>query len=174
MTLSFIASTLLTFAAIAPVMFVYSLLAIFEGKYPASFILAVVGILMVLSSLFVLQHAQKHLEKMPFRVSRVEVADKENLGILILYLVPLLRTSFSDLDLLVLIPAVAILLAFSVTGYGYHFNPLLNMLNWHFYKASTEEGVSYILITRKHLYSVADSITVGQLTKYTVIDMERS
>lgn len=174
MTLSFIVSTLLTFAAIAPVMFVYSLLAIFEGKYPASFILAVVGILMVFTAWFVLRYAQKHLEKTRFRISRVEVADKENLGILFLYLVPLLRTSFSDLDLLVLIPAVAILLAFSVTGYGYHFNPLLNMLNWHFYKASTEEGVSYILITRKHLYNVADSITVGQLTKYTVIDMERS
>lgn len=129
---------------------------------------------MVLTTLFVLRYAQKRLEKMRFRISRVEVADKENLGILILYLVPLLRTSFADLDLLVLIPAVAILLAFSVTGYGYHFNPLLNMLNWHFYKASTEEGVSYILITRKHLHSVADSITVGQLTKYTVIDMERS
>ena len=58
------------------------------------------------------------------------------------------------------------------TGYGYHFNPLLGLLGWHFYKVGTEEGVTYVLITKKELRSAKQCLTVGQLTEYIVIDIE--
>ena len=107
---------------------------------------------------------------MPFSFSSVEVADKESLGLLVIYLVPLLRTSFSDLEYLVLVPAVAIFLALALTGHNYHFNPLLKLFGWNFYKVGTPEGVTYVLITRKTLRRGVGNFTVSQLTDYTLID----
>ena len=64
---------------------------------------------------------------------------------LVVYLLPLLRTSFSDLEPMILIAAVAVFLALALTGYNYHFNPLLRFLGWNFYKVGTPEGVTYVL-----------------------------
>lgn len=130
-------------------------------------------IFLVSLGLALLVFVKKHLEKLSFSFSSVEVADRESLGLLVVYLVPLLRTSFSDLEYLVLVPAVAIFLALALTGHNYHFNPLLRLFRWNFYKVSTSEGVTYILITRKTLRSAVGTITVGQLTGYTLIDLER-
>ena len=118
-------------------------------------------------------YVKRHLEELKFSFSSVEVADRESLGLLVVYLVPLLRTSFSDLEYLVLVPAVAIFLALALTGHNYHFNPLLRMFQWNFYKVGTSEGVTYILITRRTLRNAVGRITVGQLTGYTLIDLER-
>ena len=172
--LNFIANAILTLASVAPVLFVYASLAAFEGELLPASILAVIGFGLIPICLFMFRYARNNLERTSFRATTVEVADKENLGILILYMVPLLRTSFSELDCLFLIPAIAIFLSFAVTGYGYHFNPLLNMLNWHFYKVGTNEGVIYVLITKKQLRNATDPIIVVQLTKYTLIDLEGS
>ena len=85
---------------------------------------------------------------------------------------PLLRTSFSDLEPIILIAAFAVFLALAITGYNYHFNPLLRFLGWNFYKVGTPEGVTYVLITRKALISAVGNMTVGQLTAYTLVDLE--
>ena len=60
----------------------------------------------------------------------------------------------------------------TATGYNYHFNPLLGLLKWHFYKVQSNEGVTYVLITKKQLRTAANAVTVGQLTEYILIDLE--
>jgi hypothetical protein len=57
------------------------------------------------------------------------------------------------------------------TGAGYHFNPLLSILGWHFYKITSTEGVKYVLVTRKYIRTAADIIAVGQLTDYMLVDL---
>ena len=163
----------LTGTSIAPVLFVYAIVAAFEGEYLPSGIIVSVGAFLIALGVVLLVYVKGHLERLDLSFSTVEVVDRESVGLLVLYLLPLLRTSFSDLDFLVLIPAVAIFLALGLTGYSYHFNPVLNLFKWHFYKVGTPEGVTYLLITRKHLRSAIDTIKVGQLTAYTVIDLER-
>ena len=167
------ASIVLTGTSIAPVLFVYAVVAFFEGECLPSVVLALTGLLLVGLGLALLVFVKRHLESLPFSFSSVEVADKESLGLLVVYLVPLLRTSFSDLEYLVLVPAVAIFLALALTGHSYHFNPLLKLFQWNFYKVGTSEGVTYILITRRTLRSAVGKVTVGQLTDYTLIDLER-
>ena len=66
------------------------------------------------------------------------------------------------------------LLIFTVvtsTGYSYHFNPLLGVMKWHFYKVGTPKGVTYVLITKKELRHASQLLTVAQLTEYIVIDL---
>ena len=167
------ASLVLTGASLAPVLFIYAVVALFEGNYFPGVALLVVGILLVVLGWALLTFVKARLEKFDnFSFDRVEVADRESIGLLAIYLLPLLRTSFSDLEFIVLVPAVGIFLAFALTGYNYHFNPLLKLLGWNFYKIGTPEGVTYILITKRDLRNCIGKITVGQLTGYTIIDLE--
>lgn len=171
--MSLFASVVLTGTSIAPVLFVYAAVAFFEGECLPSASLALSGLLLVVLGLALLVLVKRHLERLRFSFTSVEVADRENLGLLVVYLVPLLRTSFADLEYLVLIPAVAIFLALALTGHNYHFNPLLRMFRWNFYKVGTSEGVTYVLITRRTLRNTVGDFAVGQLTGYTLIDLER-
>ena len=170
---SLFASIVLTGTSIAPVFLVYAAVGALEGEFLPSVALALGGLFLVGLGLALLVFVLKHLERLPFTFSSVEVADRESLGLLVVYLLPLLRTSFSDLEYLVLVPAIAIFLALALTGHNYHFNPLLRLFRWNFYKVGTSEGVTYILITRRNLRSAVGNITVGQLTDYTLIDLER-
>ena len=171
--MSLFASIVLTGASVAPVLFVYAAVASFEEEYCPAGVLSAVGIGLICLALGLVVYVKRHMESSSLSFSSVEVADRESLGLLIVYLLPLLRTSFSELEYLVLVPAVAIFLALALTGHNYHFNPLLRLLGWNFYRVGTVEGVTYVLVTRKTLRRTVGKIAVGQLTAYTLIDLER-
>lgn len=170
--MSLLSNLILTGTALAPVLFVYAVVAAIERELLAAVIVAGVGFLLVAVGIFLLKFVKSHLERIQLRINSVEVADRESVGLLVVYLVPLLRTSFSELEYVVLVPAVAIFLALSLTGYNFHFNPLLRAVGWNFYKVGTPEGVTYVLISKRTLKSTSGTIVVGELTNYTVIDLE--
>ena len=169
--MSTLGNLVLTGTSLAPVLLVYGLLALFERVWLWGAVLIVVGLAVTLCCLALLLYFKKHLERLPLAFCSAEVADRETIGVLVLYLLPLLRTSFTDLDKLILIPAAVIFLALALTGYNYHFNPLLALLRYKFYKVGTPEGISYLLITRKDLRNTTEALVVGKLTGYTVIDL---
>ena len=171
--MSLLSNLILTGTALAPVLFVYAVVAAIECEFIAAAIVAGVGLLLVVVGILLLKFVKVHFERLTLRITSVEIADRESVGILVLYLVPLLRTSFSELEYVVLVPAVAIFLALAVTGYNFHFNPLLRAMGWNFYKVGTPEGVTYVLITRRTVRNGSVNIVVGELTSYTVIDVER-
>ena len=164
---------ILTGTSIAPVLFVYAVMALVEKEYLPSIVLTSIGLGLFLSGLLLLSHLKRNLEKSDENFTSVEAADRESIGLLVLYVLPLLRTPFSALEFTVLIPAVTIFLALAFTGFSYHFNPLLNLLGWRFYKVGTPQNVTYVLITRKKINNVARQFTVGKLTTHTVIDLEQ-
>ena len=169
--LSILARLFLTGTAVAPVLSVYAVMAFFEGEIYSAITISVVVVLSFFACIGMLHYVKKKLEKLSFSTKTVESADKDSIGIMLLYVLPLLNLSFSELSWQTLIPAIVIFLALVVTGSSYHFNPLLNIMCWRFYKVSTEEGVTYILITKREFHSAPKTITVVQLTRYTVIDI---
>ena len=171
--MNLLSNLIMTGTALAPVLFVYAVVALLEGEFVAAAAVAGVGLFLIAVGVSLLKFVRGRLERINLRISSVEVADRESIGLLVLYLVPLLRTSFSDLEYVVLVPAVAIFLALAFTGYNFHFNPLLRAAGWNFYKVGTPEGVTYVLITRRNLRSASGTISVGELTNYTVIDLEQ-
>ncbi|MGO4843118.1 hypothetical protein AB4144_63685, partial [Rhizobiaceae sp. 2RAB30] len=64
---------------------------------------------------------------MAFKPISIEAADRENMGFLILYLLPLFTAQFNALNWDVWLPATLIFAAVVATGYSYHFNPLLGL-----------------------------------------------
>lgn len=169
--LSWIAKLLLTSTAIAPVLLTYAWVAYYAGHRAEAATLLVTCLILVWTCIRMLRYAKQQLERVKFTATTVEAADRENMGFLLLYLLPLFTAQFAALNWQVWVPAIAIFGSVVVTGYNYHFNPLLGLMGWHFYKVGTDEGVTYVLITRKQLRKASEAIEVGQLTEYIVIDV---
>ena len=170
--MNIIGNLLLTGTSIAPVFFVYAIASAFGKDFCAAAVFAVLGAFLFIAGYSLLAHFRKVLEESTFRFCSIEVVDRESIGLLVLYVLPLFRIKFSELDPLMLIPAVVIFLALALTGHGYHFNPLLNLVGWHFYRAGTPEGVTYVLIAKKKIRNTTSSLTVRHLTPYTVISTD--
>ena len=83
--MSLFASIVLTGTSIAPVLFVYAVVGFFERKWLPSAALALTGLFLVVLGLALLVFVKKHLERLPFSFSSVEVADRESLGLLIVF-----------------------------------------------------------------------------------------
>jgi len=169
--LSWVAKLLLTSTAIAPVLVTYAWVAWRAGETRTSVVLLMLCALLIIVCRWVLGYAKRHLERLKFRPTTVEAADRENMGFLLIYLLPLFTAEFTTLNWQIWAPAIAIFAAVVATGYSYHFNPLLGLLGWHFYRVGTEQGVTFVLITRKHLRNAQETLKVGQLTEYIVIDL---
>lgn len=165
------AKLLLTSTAIAPVLLTYAWVAFQDGDHKIAWILLGGCAALVVICLALLRYAENNLERMKFEAVSVEAADRENIAFLLLYLLPLFTAQFDTLNWQVWLPAIVIFGAVVATGYSYHFNPLLGLIGWHFYKVGTKEGVTYVLITKKQLRNATEAIEVGQLTEYIVIDM---
>lgn len=169
--LNWIAKLLLTSTAIAPVLITYSWVAFQANKVELSGVLAMVCLVLILICKRMLRYAKKHLERVKFTATTVEAADRENMGFILLYLLPLFTAQFELMSWQVWAPAIIVFGAVVATGYSYHFNPLLGLMGWHFYKVGTAEGVSYVLITKRQLRKANEAIEVSQLTEYIVMDM---
>lgn len=169
--LSRLARLMLTSTAIAPVLLTYAWVAISSGNSWVGTWLIAVCIGLVFTCWLLLRYARRNLERMSFKPVSIEAADRENMGFLLLYLLPLFTAQFESLNWNVWIPAILIFAAVVATGYSYHFNPLLGLMGWHFYKVGTVEGVTYVLITQKQLRNATETVEIGQLTEYIVLDL---
>ncbi|HAU1759017.1 TPA: hypothetical protein JBJ80_13370 [Legionella pneumophila] len=169
--LSVIARLTLTSTAMAPVLLTYAWVAFKSDRLGIFAALIASCILLTWLCIQLFAYTKKNLERSKFNIISVEVADVENLSFLLLYLLPLFTSSFETLNWDFLIPAIITFGAVVATGYSYHFNPLLGLMGWHFYKVGTTEGVTYILVTKKQIRNVSDTVEIGQLTEYIVVDI---
>ncbi|EBG7527990.1 MULTISPECIES: hypothetical protein [Aeromonas] len=169
--LSGFAKLLLTGTAIAPVGLSYAWVAYMADQKTTALLMTAGSLFLVLICIWMLRYAQKNLESIPFIASTIEAADRENMAFMLLYLLPLFTASFSQLNWQIWVPVIVIFAVIASTGYSYHFNPLLGLMGWHFYKVSTPEGVTYVLVTKKELRRAQEGLTVVQLTEYIVLDI---
>lgn len=172
--LNFFAKLSLVMTALAPISLVYAWVAFSDGKKVLALVLILACALLVYICILILNLSRKHLERFTFTPSSVEPADRENIAFMLLYLSPLFTNQFGDLNIDILIPTLLVFILLTTTGYNYHFNPLLGLAKWHFYKVSSKEGVAYVIITKKHLRNTGQIKQVAQLTEYILIDLEEN
>jgi hypothetical protein len=169
--LSIFARILLTITALAPVGLTYAWVAYMQSTHlTAIYILAGTGVAVAVCLLMIGQ-AKKSLAASNFKATSVEAADHENTAFLLLYVMPLFGSQFNTLNWQFWIPTIFIYGIITATGYSYHFNPLLSLMGWHFYKVDSTENVKFVLITKKHLRTASTELRVGQLTEYILLDL---
>lgn len=165
---------LLVLTALSPIALVYGWVTYSEGFYWASMGLISACIILTVLTLAALALSEKYLERFEFKFNSVEPVDQENVTFLLFYLSPLFVDKLGSLNFNVLVPALAIYALLTATSYSYHFNPLLALMGWHFFKVTSPEGVTYVLLTTKKINNIDSISQVGQLTDYMLIDLTRS
>lgn len=168
--LSRLARLFLMFTSIAPIGFTYAWVAAAEKEYLTAIVIVGGCGVLVWAAVRFIKYAAKKLSSEKFKPTSIEAADSENIAFMLLYLLPLFENGFSGLNWTMTVPALLIFSAVIWTGYGYHFNPLLGLLGWHFYKVGTNEGVTYLLLSKKEIRAAYQEIYVGQLTEFIVLD----
>jgi hypothetical protein len=168
------ARILLTATALAPVGLAYAWIAWLQDAKGAALIIVGISLLLVVLCLSMFWKAPKAVPVSDFEASSVEPADHENIAFLLLYAMPLFTSQFNTLDWTFWIPTGIMFAAIAATGYAFHFNPLLGLLGWHFFKVQSKEGVTFVLITRKRIRDAAKKLRVGELTEYILVDVGES
>ncbi len=171
--LSTVAKWVLGCTAFAPALLTYTYVAYRDGEalLAATFLISFMLLLTICVSL--LRHARSSFEPIHVEPTKVEIADNEVMSFLLIYLLPLITRDIQDFDWEVWVVVAVIFVFTIVCSYSYHFNPLLVMLRWHFYKITTKAGIGYIVITKRHLVDSKRELILAQLTEYVLIDKEQ-
>ncbi len=162
----------LTVTALAPVGFAYSLVAALHCDVGTAVRWFSACVALSLLGWGLWRHVINRLERLPFKVCGVEVADDQNVAFLLLYLLPLV-SGYTDgpPSWKIWLPIAAVMSVAILTSYSYHFNPMLGIMGWHFFKTMTPEGVTYVMITKRPLHSAGRTTVVVQLSEYIVVEL---
>ena len=174
--LNFYAKIIWTSTTLVPVLIVYAVLAALEDDLTLSLIFATVTTVQVGCFIWIWRYQTRKFERFEFSVTKAKTADRESFGFVILYLLPLFRTSIDKIDWLAFSLVVVVFTLIISAGYHYHFNPILRLMRWHFYNVETPEGITYVLITKSELRSMNEhqgqsTFSVTQLTEYVIVDI---
>jgi hypothetical protein len=171
--LSRFAKVLLVLTAFAPILFTVAFVQWRKGTFsPWGPTCIVVAALLSAICYLVLNAAGRQLEKMPCDLVSIKTADKEIVGFVLSYLVPLANLSSGGFDPWTLAFVALFFLFIVATSHAYHFNPLMSVLGYHFYEVTDSGGVSYVLITRRSLHTARSTARVVQLSEYILLDVE--
>ena len=164
----------LTSTALAPISLVYAWAALVQEKYVAAAGLALAAPILLWLCVGIIRNAQTKFERTHINPAAAEATDRESVGLLVLYLVPLFTDSFTTLQWWVIIPSLIALGFIVSTGYNFYFSPLLGMWGWHSYRITDQAGITYVIITKRQLRSALQKFEVVQLTEYLLLETQRT
>jgi len=158
---------LLVATAFAPVLMTSAIVSFTKGETLLGISLLALAILAVYVCLRVMRVAALKLPHNPVILKSIKPADKELIGFVLAYLLPLARgTSFEGIPLVI---ALGVFLLIVMTSNAYHTNPLLGLMGYHFYEVVIED-VGYILVSRRNLHNTRSIKEVVSLTDYMLLD----
>lgn len=159
---------LLVATAFAPVMFTFSAVYWLDDKRALSCIILSSAFVLVAICIIVIRLSSRQLAKNPVSIKTIKPADKEIVGFVLAYLLPLARGSQFDGGPLFIVLGVFFLVV--MTSNAYHTNPLLSLIGYHFYDVTIED-VGYTLLSRKNLHNTKSIRDVVSLTDYMILDV---
>lgn len=164
--LSGFARLLLALTSLAPMMLVLAVVRFSSDRATEGFYLVAGTLFLMALCAAMLWWAARGLGPTTLTLKSIKNTDKDLLSFLLSYLLPLAaegRTGYSPAVLLVV---AAIVLGVVLRTEMYHVNPLLGLAGFHFYEASTTDGMGLILITREPIHHLRDSISAVQVSNH--------
>lgn len=135
--LRFLPKLLLVATAFAPVMVTFAIVLWFDSQ--RSLALGLIGgaVLAVIACVTVIKLAARQLSKNDVVIKSIKPADKEIVGFVLAYLLPLARgTQFDGVPMFVVLGVFFLVV---MTSNAYHTNPLLGLIGYHFYEVTIED-----------------------------------
>ena len=161
---------LLTITAFAPALLMYAFVSVINGDYLDAFIFAALCVVFVCFCLVVMSFMRRTLGPQQYTPKTVEILDDSAFNFLLVYLLPLITRDLSTYNWYIWILVTLFFCIVVATSYGYHYNPLLVIFRYHFYKVTEEGGIPHVLITRRRIYKLGEPLSVGELTDYVLIE----
>lgn len=116
----------------------------------------------------------RKLEPLPVKIKAVKTVDKEIVGFLLVYLLPLINQNQHNISLPALVFIAVIFYFIVYNSHAYHFNPLLGFFGYHFYEVTIEGDITYVLITRQNITDCKNVTKIVQLTEYMILDAKHA
>lgn len=154
----------------SPIILVWAVVLWRMGENLYALIAISLSVILFLVCLWLINYAQKKYAAEKFKIQSVEVADREIFSFLAAYLLPLVFGQETAPDFYILATVMIVFGAVISVSYNYHFNPLLSLSGWHFYRVKNTSGMSYVLITRKTIRNVKLEIEAVHLTDYLMLE----
>ena len=173
MKLNFPARFLFTTTAFAPVSLVYAIVWYIHESYIGMYVCIVFGILLGVSAFGIAKYAVRKLPPLRYTATQVEAADSEIIGFIIVYLLPLMTDEYSTENWWAWLTIAVVLCWLVAACYGYHFNPVMTLFGWHFFKTTDHHGRTSVLITKNKLYEPNAPLLVGKIAEYVLIEKDR-
>ena len=161
---------LLVATAFAPVMLTSAIVSFSKKETRAGLLLTAVTIVAVAMCVVVMRAAAQKLARNSVTIKSIKPADKEIIGFVLAYLLPLARGS--QFEILPMLVVLAVFFLVVMTSNAYHTNPLLGLLGYHFYEVTIDE-IGYVLVSRRSLHNTRAIKQVVSLTDYMILDASR-
>ncbi|OZA31006.1 MAG: hypothetical protein B7X93_01180 [Hydrogenophilales bacterium 17-61-9] len=168
--LRFLPKLLLVTTAFAPVMVTFAVVFWFDSQRSLALGLLAGAVLAVIACVTVIKLAATQLSKNAVVIKSIKPADKEIVGFVLAYLLPLARGSQFDGVPMFVVLGVFFLVV--MTSNAYHTNPLLGLIGYHFYEVTIED-VGYTLLSRRNLHNTKAIKFVVSLTDYMLLDVTK-
>jgi hypothetical protein len=166
-----VARFVLSLTSTAPVFLVLSFMMFFEDKLMTGIFLVAISVFLFLLCVSIVHKIAGVLEKSSFEVNEAEASDQSNIAFILLFLSPLLN-GIDGLHWDYMMITVVICTVTIFDGYVFHYNPVMRLLGWHYYKVKPKEGLMCVLITKKKLNKNNMTLDVRQLYDYMLINYE--
>jgi hypothetical protein len=168
--LRFLPKLLLVATAFAPVMVTFAIVLWFDSKRSLALSLFTGAVVAVITCVTVVQLAARQLSRNTVAIKSIKPADKEIVGFVLAYLLPLARGSQFDTVPMFVVLGVFFLVV--MTSNAYHTNPLLGLIGYHFYDVTVDD-VGYTLLSRRNLHNTKAINSVVSLTDYMLLDVTK-
>lgn len=165
---------LLALTAFAPALLTYAGVSVLNGNHGMAALFVAACIVLVILCDWVLCFAETELESMSYQTADVEPADHGVFNLLLIYTLPLITRDLSTYNWPVWILVTFLFCLTVAVGYGYHFNPLLCFLGYHFYKVAEEGRIPYILVTKRRIYDTGEELKVVRIAEYVLLEKRSS
>ncbi|WP_122682237.1 hypothetical protein [Pseudomonas viridiflava] len=162
---------ILALTAIAPVSVSLAYIFFSHGiNFAYVFLCLFICIALGFYSSWVIHKAARDFQALPIVIKKAKSADKEVLGFFVAYALPLMFRGDVNPDVGAWIIAGLMLVLVLWTTHALHVNPVLGVIGFHFYEVETQEGVTYLLITKRAISNLKSLRAVVQITEYGILD----
>ncbi len=174
--------SLFTATSLAPIFLVYAALFLFDGEplftLNANRIWAAICLLAVIGCVYgchrILQFYATKVASGAMNIKSLKVASGSAVTFVVVYLLPLITRQVADLQPEVIVVVFILLAVLIYHSDAYLVNPLLALppFRYHFYEISTEEEVTYILVSRREILNTTESLEVKQISRFMFLDVK--
>lgn len=144
---------------------------LFAAKHRwASLIILLVGVIGFSGMVVYLQKANT-IAPLPVKVVGVQRCDGEAISYIVSYIIPFLAVPFSSWE-----QGIALSIFFLVIGFLYvnsnliHINPMLNLIGYHVYEITLEDGGVCFVITRRRRIKRGDILLINIIAEHILLE----